>query len=377
MDNGFNDRVSKLFGSITPSSSTTNAPWSLTNAQVERKSDDLYRYRNKYRGDDDETPVSSSFFKNNLFNNRQTDGDGDGDGEDDCDDIRSSIGLDPTLDYEEEEDAYDKIAEGRENGGDRLFMKDVTHHGPYLNSHNILPTSTYDVKKDPRANHDAAKTRLKQDDDDDDDDEPMLNEEESFVSASVRDNGITIKSILKRKNNDVAQPRKLVRFDPNCKNHDDHLTNTAIPVPEVSENMRSVPDYIMNPSKYTRYELHDSSHYGSNSEAYLEFLEQLKNPKHVELEHKSGEPSVVLPISVAFIPRKMRGDAGSENERRVKQLTTQAGSSIGIAVVEVQQGESEMQEDELIVDDVCVRDKYQKPGRRYRSKMEEEDDNVC
>lgn len=89
----FNDRVDKVFGSIT---SSINTPWSLTDAQIERS--DRYRYKKEDRDtrDDDETPVSSSFNHNNLFNSSQTDAHDD----DDCENIRSSIGLDPTLDYE-------------------------------------------------------------------------------------------------------------------------------------------------------------------------------------------------------------------------------------------------------------------------------------
>lgn len=52
--------------------------------------------------------------------------------------IRSCLGMDSTLDNEEEEDGYDKVASGRENAGERLYMSDIADHGSFLNSHNIL-----------------------------------------------------------------------------------------------------------------------------------------------------------------------------------------------------------------------------------------------
>lgn len=109
MDQSFNDRVDKVFGSISSSSST---PWSLTDAQVERRVWNRHKADNK-DDDDDETLVSSSF--DNLFNGRSNrrksldeDDDEDVGGDDafetenDVDewDIRSSIGLDSTLDKE-------------------------------------------------------------------------------------------------------------------------------------------------------------------------------------------------------------------------------------------------------------------------------------
>ncbi|KAM0047420.1 putative tumor suppressing sub-chromosomal transferable candidate 4 [Helianthus debilis subsp. tardiflorus] len=333
MDDGFKDRVDKVFGSISSSSTS----WSLTDAQVQRRE---WR-RDETQRDDDRIPVFSSSFN-----------------DDDDLDIRSSIGLDPTLDNEEEEDAYDKMAQGRENGGDRLYMKDVTDHGLYLNAHNVhvLPTSLH---QDSR----AAKTRLNEDDDDaaaalQGSDEPMLTSEDAIVS---------IKPILKRRqiyDCEEAKPAKRVRFHSTCKSAD-----AAPPPPEsfglthkTSGNWRSVPDYILNPSKYTRYTFDDES----NSEAYLKLLEQIsKSSKHDTVGQKScGE----LPKSVVFIPRKKRGDAGYNSEEQVKQSSTQACSTVGIAAVEVQQGE--MQED-----GVYTKARSQKPVRQYRSKMEEYDDD--
>lgn len=367
MDHSFNDRVDKVFGSISSSSSSSSStPWSLTDAQVERRA---WNRDKGHKRDDDQTLVSSSF--HNLFKCQRNRFQDDTQNHGDEWDIRSFIGLDATLDNEEEEDAYDKMAEGREDAGDRIYMKDVTDHGPYLNSHNILPCSLHDVKKDPRANHDAAKTRLKEDNDvvvsSQGIDEVMLNaEEEPCVTVPASEDGIRIKSILKRKNDDVVKPAKAkrVRFDSTCKNEEDELTTNGtrlqgFGLPKVSG---SVPDYILNPSKYTQYSIDDFSH-DANTEAYLE---QVKNSK------SSGD----MPRSLLFIPKKKRGDGEATcNSDKQSSTVAEAGCGVGIAAVVVQQGE--ISQEEEADDVVCTKDRSQKPGRRqYRTKMGADDD-IC
>ncbi|KAI3497588.1 hypothetical protein L1887_32993 [Cichorium endivia] len=350
MDRSFNDRVDKVFGSISSSASST--PWTLTDAQVERRV--WNRDKADNRDDDDETLVSSSF--DNLFNGRRnrrknledlSDDDGDVGGDDDVQtendgdewDIRSSIGLDSTLDNEEEEDAYDKMAEGREDAGERLYMKDVTNHGPYLNSHNVLPTSLPDP---------CEKTRLKEDD------EPMLNAEEA--NREEDGYGTRIKSILKRKNDDdddddddAVKPAKRVRFDPTCKN-DDELRRNANAV-EPQGFGPAVPDYVVNPSKYTRYDFDDVS-----ERFKFNHLEQIKKPKEVGVEEKS----------VVFIPRRKRGDGEDDAAaNREKQSCIKKASGINIAAVAVEEQGQDMQEEDTSAA-ICT--KKPGPGRRYRSR---------
>lgn len=353
MDHSFNDRVDKVFGSISSSASST--PWTLTDAQVERRV--WNRDKADNRDDDDETLVSSSF--DNLFNGRRnrrknledlSDDDGDVGGDDgvqtenDGDewDIRSSIGLDSTLDNEEEEDEYDKMAEGREDAGERLYMKDVTNHGPYLNSHNVLPTSLPDP---------CEKTRLKEDD------EPMLNAEEA--NREEDGYGTRIKSILKRKNDDddddAVKPAKRVRFDPTCKNDDELRTNANANANAVQPQGfgPAVPDYVVNPSKYTRYDFDDVS-----ERFKFNHLEQIKKPKEVGVEEKS----------VVFIPRRKRGDgedaaANHEKQSCTKKAGSASASASGIniaAAVAVEEQGLDMQEEDT--------SGTKKPGRRYRSR---------
>lgn len=304
---GFNDRVDKIFGSISSSKSL----WSLSDAQIERK---VWNKSNTNQRDDDQTPISSSFLHNNN-------------GEDW--DIRSCIGLDSTLDNEDEEDEFDKFAQGKEDNDDddRLYMKDVKD-APILTQ----------------------------------DDQHMFHVEQPPPPPS---DAITkIKSILKRKCDDLAKPPKRVRFDPTCKPNDEL---PYAPLPQVSQG-RSVPDYILNPSKYTRYDFHHNSIHvndRSNKDIYFGFLEQLKKSKNVVDDQSS---SAVLPKSILFIPRKKRGDAAVTCNTFKQQQST----AIGIAALEVQEQQvaeiSEMQEQESHVSN--------KATRQYRTKMEE-DDTVC
>ena len=65
---------------------------------------------------------------------------------------------------QEEEDTFDKVAIGRENAGDRLYMSNVTAGN---DSHFItddFPGAVGSRGKDPRANRWAAIIRLKEDD---------------------------------------------------------------------------------------------------------------------------------------------------------------------------------------------------------------------
>ncbi|PWA88461.1 hypothetical protein CTI12_AA119010 [Artemisia annua] len=248
----------------------------------------------------------------------------------------------------EEEDEYDKIAAGTQNaGGPLLYMKDVTHHAPFLNSHNVLQHHTHNNN----------------------DDQPMFN----APPQPLLDHARKFKSILKRKREDLEKPSpKRVRFDPTCKEHDASQLD-GFPVPQVSKNQPGVPDYLLNPSKYTRYTFNDDDDdKRSNTEAYMEFLEQIKKSKDVGLEQKPSAAD--LPASVVFIPRKKRGDAApSTSDGQVKESST--GVGISIAAVEVQQDEvSDMLQDEPDVDAVCAKPpKFQKPSRQYRSKVEDDD----
>lgn len=68
---------------------------------------------------------------------------------------------------QEEEDEYDKVAVGSEGSDDRLFMGQIRDFGTSLNLVTPLPTSfdeVRQVRRDARANHEAALARLEEDD---------------------------------------------------------------------------------------------------------------------------------------------------------------------------------------------------------------------
>ncbi|XP_038882099.1 uncharacterized protein LOC120073362 [Benincasa hispida] len=417
MDDSFKVRVDRIFGSLS-SSSTSSSPafnssltslWCLTDDEIER--------REWIKGKDEEQPEpeleSTSFFNGrrkvtdrNSFEFRH-------DFEDDLDDldenpdsngssskfpkpddygdeeweIKSSIGRDCTLDYEEEEDEYDKVAVGKEKDGDRLYMKDITDCGIEIGSCTELPTSMRNFTRDPRANHLAAKVRLKED---------------AEASLHVSENGSVAitdsqnpKSILKRKDNHLdAKSHKRVRFDPECKisresqgSKDSATEANSLPgAAEVGNEVTfryqatQVPDYLQNPSRYTHYTFDSSDEVDevSNKKAYMNFLQLVRESK--TMESHQDDASTGPPKSITFIPKKKAGDTimleNSSLQNEVgKELVHQRG--IGIAAVDTPTDDvCSMEEDEPDKLDIR-RNSSQKPGRQYRmraNKMESEEE---
>ncbi|KAF5755429.1 putative tumor suppressing sub-chromosomal transferable candidate 4 [Helianthus annuus] len=201
MEDSFNARVDKTFGSLQASSSSSSQPpsslnslWSLTDEEIERNkwlqdkidpqkdTDELIHRLNNPKP---YSPFLQGLVSQPRTSNRDLESDIqelDDDEDDDDDenrksqlskpedhsneewDIRTSVGMDCTLDNEEEEDAFDKVAVGKEESADRFYMKDVNDYEVDIDPINELPRSFTDVTRDPRANHTAAKLRLKEDD---------------------------------------------------------------------------------------------------------------------------------------------------------------------------------------------------------------------
>ncbi|CAH1412799.1 unnamed protein product [Lactuca virosa] len=198
MEDSFKVRVDRAFGSLEASSSSTikstssslSSLWCLTDEEIKRNEwiqDKITVHKDK----DEEhihrlkTPkIYSSFLQGLLAEPSTSHQDLESDIqelEDEEDEeqqpplskpddhsnddwnIRSSVGMDCTLDNEEEEDGYDKVALGREESTDRFYMRDVNDYEVEMDSNNELPDSITDVVRDPRANHMAAKLRLKED----------------------------------------------------------------------------------------------------------------------------------------------------------------------------------------------------------------------
>lgn len=280
------------------------------------------------------------------------------------------------------------MAVGRENAGDRLYMKDFNDYGIDIDSGNELPSSLGDVNRDPRANHIAAKIRLKED-------EEAAGKEGNSSSAANScvqppGNDANVKSILKRKDGQTdSKSHKRVRFDSTCTEKapakaddiemetEEGVVTRQVPVPVPSRDFSSaVPDYIRNPSKYTHYTFESSSDMDeqSNRQAYMDFLNMLKRPKNVE-----DEAPADLPKSVTFVPRKKRNEAASAGDDADGNQDKEGfgaevprhrrGFPVGVAIGDDQESEAcAMEEDDETESTVNIGSGFKRAGRQYRVK---------
>ncbi|XWS43944.1 hypothetical protein CRYUN_Cryun15aG0001900 [Craigia yunnanensis] len=439
MQDNFTVRVDKVFGSLASSSSSSNSKsqslsslWSLTDDEIEK------RVWNR----DKESPQPEEGFFENFPEKKKKAVNFSAELENDLDDlddedveeeearassikggkpenyndeeweIKSSIGRDCTLDYEEEEDEYDKVAVGGEKSGDRLYMKDVNDYEIDADSCNVLPTTFKDFSRDPRANHIAAKLSLKEDEEAakkrvEEDAEAAKKIDSLQVSDSDATAGVdahvstfedgNLKSILKRKDAESnPKSQKRVRFDSEyCKNdcsegpertkdvtreacsteeEEAMISNEASTLPQ--DYPSGIPDYMRNPSKYTRYtfDSSDDDDDESNRQAYLGFLKLVKRSNARESQADDTPSDLTKPVT--FIPRRktcdiIMGESCSESkqirEDTDKEATHRRGLPIGIAAGDTSDGVCAMEEDEpqTIIDN---RNISERPGRQYRMK---------
>ncbi|KAK9681766.1 hypothetical protein RND81_10G026300 [Saponaria officinalis] len=392
----FKERVKKTFGNLLTTikpSSVSNPLWSLTGGDVEKR-----QWRRDHDSSDrDNNPCASSFddfvscarknsrknLKNycNEFENDDDDlNDDDGDDEklgglDDWD-LRGSIGLDSTLDNEDEEDAFDKVAIGRENTGDRLYMGVVANKNvPNIVSSDDLSSNIGIMKRDPRANRLAAKTRLKEDDAEAEQHKTAHVPPTSAEKVSVPSSGdvLNVKPILKRKEHEsTSKPSsKRVRFDPEYVNEGSASLkaekDTGFKVPSddtnsgnqsvLNERVSRVPDYVRNPSKYTRYTLDstDETSGKSNVASCLDILHMVKNSQNSVSRPEQEDASADLPKSIPFVPKKKSDPAKADASH-----SESTHSTLVVGFIDEDLGETE-------VDDMEV-DTSKKHGRQYRTK---------
>ncbi|KAD7478736.1 hypothetical protein R6Q59_005504 [Mikania micrantha] len=375
MEDSFKVRVDRVFGSLQSSSSSSssiqsnssslNSLWCLTDEEIERHK--WIQDKLDHNKDNDEQihrlknpkPYSpflqslvaepSTSDQNMLSDIQELDDDEDEDDDENRQpdlskpvdhsaeewDIRSSVGMDCTLDNEEEEDAYDKVAEGREESADRFYMKHVNDYEVEIDSNNEIPNSFTDVIRDPRANHRAAKLRLKEDDD------------------SARKLGFQIS-----KNSIHESSQSATESKEHSVMNETAGSKVATFLPQVSSN---VPDYLRNPSRYTRYTFDsmDGVDEESNRKAYMEFFNSLKGSAAMEIEDDLSANSA---RSIIFTPKKKSSDVLMKQSRgdghEDKKLV-----SISIADSE----DFVMDEDEPKIA-THKGSNLQKSGRRYRSK---------
>lgn len=444
MEESFRVRVDKTFGSLaTPAASSSSANttsslsslWSLTDEELERREWIRERHDNAIDAEPKPYPPNlDGFFANGKKNPPRTepvglhpaieadledlayDGIDDDEEEEEEEDegkkrelvkpddyndeeweVRSSIGLDCTLDYEEEEDKYDKVAVGMEKADDRLYMRDITGYWTDINFYDELPTTFRDASRDPRANHMAAKLRLKEDAEAAGKFDSLQVSDTGLPVQNTQNNtaeeGVNLKSILKRKENQVdPKTQKRVRFGPGCKEDceedyeetKDVVMGTCSTPAEKSEasfppqDFSAVPDYIRNPSKYTHYAFDSSSDSDkeSNQKAYMDFLNQQKSSNSTEPEpdYTPGD----LPKSITFTPKKKVGDVSvSKNGEELKPNQVDVGKEFlpkkgGPVVVaeEVQNSEAcDMEEDEA-EKEATKNSSSRRQGRQYRAKAD-------
>jgi hypothetical protein len=300
---------------------------------------------------------------------------------------------------QDEEDHYDKQALGKENTGDRLYMREINEDGIGISSRVFG-----DFSRDPRANHMAARIKLKQDDEAAKKIDTLHVSEKSTpdIGGSGVD-AVNPKSILKSKDNpSESRSNKRVRFDSECDDRDgnddddadgDEKEGTrdvrmktssmeedaALKQPsKLQEFASAVPDYIRNPSRYTHYTFDSSTDMDekANKEAYMSFLAQIKASN---ASSQTDEALDDLP-SVTFIPKKKSGDVTMrENETAsklkldvVKEGANKKAFPVSIAVDDDTETSDvcAMEEDEQeVIED--TKKSSQKSTRKYRKKTED------
>lgn len=369
MEDSFELRVKRLFGSqlfqSVPGSSFPSSSWSVVDGEIER------REWNRGRGlgsDRSEDPCSSAFADGGCFAKKRSfrrsstgdyeldfdELDDDIDAEDRRDDdeeedrgeedhevlteIRSSIGLDPTLDHEDEEDEYDRAALGGDTS-ERLYMSDVKNHGPHLNYHSIFEdteddpyNASHHFQKDPRADHLAA-AMLIVEDQKAAENFPVPN----YGKADVAIEDTQLKPILKRKElQDDSKPKKRVRFN-HVAEADNYLKPTAFdPNSVVFEESADLPDYLRNPSKYTLYTFEDYEDSDLANKKAFEDFHNLHEKLNSEQQQQHQLINEELPKHITFNPRRKALDVVPvyNDSRDARESDLEVARSTGIAAGE-------------------------------------------
>lgn len=255
---------------------------------------------------------------------------------------------------------------------DRIYMKDVNDYGPYLNFHAAVPDSlddlseeVHDFSRDPRADHFAASVRLSED-------------VKAVGNNQIAEDGIKLKSILKRKANHIdSNPKKRVHFGPGCDDSNFKATEKQVSLvaPQVMEAMvdgennsqipedhPKIPDYLRNPTKYTCYSL-DSTDDVDNEANNKAFEDLINLPKHSNLaETMPLESSAALPKSITFTPqKKSQGNMLIDSSCQTRAL--------GISVDTSEDDTCGMDEDDTRVE-ASIHGR--KAARTYRSKSSDD-----
>ncbi|CAA7031452.1 unnamed protein product [Microthlaspi erraticum] len=387
MEESFRVRIDKIFGSLS-SSSASSSPlsslWCLADDEIDKtersggeKEPSGSRPEENVPEDlsvDEDEGQSSVSQKPSDYNDEEWE-------------IKSLIGMDTTLDMEEEEDENDKVAVGEELYS---YTKDVNDYETEADDWEELPASFKEREKDPRANLIAAELRLKED-------AEAVNKLNSLHVSEVHEDKISmstslvvsegehvgssddngLKPILKRKENMVdSKLQKRVRFSSDTRDENssggekDSVMETSSPDEQIvrADYPCGIPDYMRNPSKYTRYTFDEGEvDEESNRKAYMEFLNMVRSR-----DEPLVEPLGELPTSVAFVPkRKPMAESKVENEDKGRD-GRRGAVAVAVAVISTVEDNtvSAMEEDEMETAQNVIR----RPGRQYRNKAREDED---
>ncbi|CAN4079829.1 unnamed protein product [Withania somnifera] len=345
MDDCFRVRADKVFGSLTATSNLSSL-WCLTDDEIEKKewnrdipSRELLDFDSKpcppHIDGFFAKPHQTLDFTQQLQSELEHLSDGQEQDDNDESDIRSCIGFDCTLDYEEEEDEFDKMAVDREQEqqqlSNRLYTREVSDYGISADTYQELPLTLEDIKRDPRANHKAAKLRLKED-----------------AEAALREGHL---GSMPPAEDDANSPKIL-----ECKQKSNVSPDS------------SIPDYVRNPSKYTCYTLDvsDDMDEESNRKAFMDFFSLMK--KRSQLGDDSSTNLQKLPT---FNPR-MKQPAGTFTKQGVEAEQMQVKKTVPLSIVAVESNNAQvsvMEEDESsIAADRARSGILHKSGRRYRTR---------
>lgn len=261
-------------------------------------------------------------------------------------------------------------------------MGDVSDYKIEMNSCNELPNMFGDVDRDSRANHMAAKARLKEDAEAAGNFNSLrVSHDTTGPQNSTPADGINLKSILKKRGNQAdSKSEKRVRFDPACKDdcqEEDHKGTENLAMDSAAsifpQDSAVLPDYVRNPSKYTHYTFDSSSDLDeeSNRKAYMDFLNLLNGPSAMDPEDDIRKNP---PKTVTFTPKKRAGDDSMKNMNKLKEMEEDfPKKSFPVCIAESQI--CEMEEDEPGTP-ANNSSSLRKKGRRYRTKASSDLDDL-
>lgn len=277
---------------------------------------------------------------------------------------------------QEEEDEYDKVAVGREKASDHLYMRDATEYGIGVNTYNELPDTLEDFVKDPRADHAAAKLRLKEDAEAAGNFDLLRLSDAPEISSFTLEDGSSRKSIIKKREGQKdVKSQKRVRFNNNSSEGNCSIKEEGLNMIQDT----SVPDYIRNPSNYTLYTFDTAADMDddSNRKAYLDFLSLVRKPGTTAVQHQQDDMANNPPKSVIFNLKKMNLDIHTDKVgNKFPNVHVEKHSQVGIVLSDdVPEDEvSAMEEDDSRIA-IDTMNTTWKPSRQYRmrTKMDFDD----